>query len=119
MPSPLPDLPEIPPEVYESRDRGELVLFCGAGVSKNAGWPPFGELACWVEGEFGPAVDHEQVELDAKLFDAYLQLVEERVDGGTSHGCVGKFVRDMLREKQTDPDVHESVLVNDFETPDM
>lgn len=45
MPSPLPELPEIPPEVYESRDRGDLVLFSGAGASKNASRPLFGALA--------------------------------------------------------------------------
>jgi len=110
VPSPLPELPEIPPEVYESRDRGDLVLFCGAGVSKNAGCPTFGELACMVEDEFGPFGEQEQEELSRKQFDVYMQLVEDRLDAGAADGHLRRFVRDRLRRSAKTTAVHESIL---------
>jgi hypothetical protein len=39
------DGPSIPVELLEQRDRGNVVFFCGAGVSKPAGLPSFPELA--------------------------------------------------------------------------
>jgi hypothetical protein len=44
MPSFTTDGPEIPSEVLQALEDGELVFFCGAGVSKPAGLPLFGEL---------------------------------------------------------------------------
>jgi hypothetical protein len=41
----LADGPSIPVELLEQRDRGNVVFFCGAGVSKPAGLPSFSELA--------------------------------------------------------------------------
>lgn len=37
--------PSIPDALLEERDRGNVVFFCGAGVSKPAGLPSFHELA--------------------------------------------------------------------------
>jgi hypothetical protein len=39
------DGPSIPDELLEQRDRGNVVFFCGAGISKPAGLPGFAELA--------------------------------------------------------------------------
>jgi hypothetical protein len=39
------DGPSIPVELLEQRDKGNVVFFCGAGVSKPAGLPSFSELA--------------------------------------------------------------------------
>jgi NAD-dependent SIR2 family protein deacetylase len=44
MPSFTTDGPEIPIEVLQALEDGELVFFCGAGVSKPAGLPLFGGL---------------------------------------------------------------------------
>jgi hypothetical protein len=37
--------PDIPLDLLEARDQGEVVFFCGAGVSMPAGLPDFGRLA--------------------------------------------------------------------------
>ena len=37
--------PDLPPEVLQAQEEGELVLFCGAGISAPAGLPLFGEVA--------------------------------------------------------------------------
>jgi NAD-dependent SIR2 family protein deacetylase len=44
MPSFTTDGPDIPIEVLQALEDGDLVFFCGAGVSKPAGLPLFGEL---------------------------------------------------------------------------
>ena len=41
----LEDGPNIPDTLIEARDRGEVVFFCGAGISAPAGLPDFGGLA--------------------------------------------------------------------------
>lgn len=45
--------PDIPPELLEARDRGEVVFLCGAGVSMPAGLPSFRDLARNVVADLG------------------------------------------------------------------
>ena len=47
------DGPNIPDELLEARDRGNVVFLCGAGVSIPAGMPTFLELAKKVVDDFG------------------------------------------------------------------
>ena len=49
----LADGPNIPDELLEARDRGEVVFLCGAGVSYPAGMPTFLGLAQYVIQELG------------------------------------------------------------------
>lgn len=48
------DGPNIPDELLEQCDNGEVVFFCGAGVSKNEGLPDFAELTQQVLDHFSP-----------------------------------------------------------------
>lgn len=106
----LPELPEIPPEVYESRDRGDLVLFCGAGVSKNAGCPLFSELATLVKVAHGSSDPLEDRAHTDGQFDVYLQLVEQRLDEIASEGTLRKFVQKKLTRRPNRTSVHQSIL---------
>jgi hypothetical protein len=47
------DGPNIPEALLEDRDNGNVVFFCGAGVSRPAGLPGFAELAEQVVQELG------------------------------------------------------------------
>jgi hypothetical protein len=47
------DGPSIPEELLEDRDNGNVVFFCGAGISRPAGLPGFAELAEQVVQELG------------------------------------------------------------------
>lgn len=47
------DGPNIPSELLDARDNGEVVFFCGAGVSMPAGLPSFADLAKYVIGSLG------------------------------------------------------------------
>ena len=49
----IADGPNIPDELLEARDRGEVVFLCGAGVSYPAGMPSFLGLAKHVVQELG------------------------------------------------------------------
>jgi NAD-dependent SIR2 family protein deacetylase len=47
------DGPNIPERLLEDRDNGNVVFFCGAGVSQPAGLPGFARLAEEVVEELG------------------------------------------------------------------
>jgi hypothetical protein len=47
------DGPNIPSELLDARDNGEVVFFCGAGISMPAGLPSFASLAKDVIAELG------------------------------------------------------------------
>ena len=53
----VPDGPSIPDELLEQRDRGNVVFFCGAGVSMPAGLPNFTELTRRVMDALGTPQD--------------------------------------------------------------
>lgn len=113
MPSPpseLPDVPLIPAEVYESRDRGDLVLFCGAGVSVNAGRPTFAGLAGEVEKKFGPSAGEALAALRAKHFDQYFHLLERGRGNRAAVDRVRPFVQLLLQQTPRSLDVHKSIL---------
>ena len=81
MPSFITNGPDIPTEVLQALEDDKLVFFCGAGVSKPAGLPLFGELVSAIyEG-----VHEEMTALEKKAFqngehDRVLTLLERRVD---------------------------------------
>jgi hypothetical protein len=50
--------PDIPDELLEARDRGEVVFICGAGVSMPAGLPSFLTLAKQVVADLGVSQGH-------------------------------------------------------------
>lgn len=59
----LPNGLNIPDELLEARDRGNVVFLCGAGVSSPAGMPNFLELAKYVVEEQGAPQDAESRKL--------------------------------------------------------
>jgi hypothetical protein len=107
----------IPPEVYQSRDEGRLVLFCGAGVSVNAGCPTFDKLANAVASEFDKVDLLEDSAFDGNQFDRYLQYVEQRVDKASapyaqsrSSARVREFVAKQVSQHQPEVPLHEALL---------
>jgi NAD-dependent SIR2 family protein deacetylase len=53
----LPDGPSIPDELLESRDQGDVIFLCGAGISQPAGLPGFSKLARLVVDKLGTPSD--------------------------------------------------------------
>jgi hypothetical protein len=52
------DGPDIPDELLEARDRGEVIFVCGAGISMPAGLPSFLMLAKQVVADLGVSKGH-------------------------------------------------------------
>lgn len=60
------DGPSIPETLLEDRDNGNVVFFCGAGISRPAGLPGFIELAEQVLDELGPPPEAKAREMVAR-----------------------------------------------------
>lgn len=124
MPSFITDGPEIPIEVLQALEDGELVFFCGAGVSKPAGLPLFGELVCAIY----ESVHEEMTELEKKAFgngeyDRVLTLLERRVEDIQVRSAIATVFdrtfnenlnvhRDLLRLSKTRAGPHRLVTTN-------
>jgi NAD-dependent SIR2 family protein deacetylase len=80
--------PDLPEPLLRAQRAGDVMFVVGAGVSKNAGLPLFGELADRIYTRIGqgvPGTEHSiatAAELDAradKQYDRLLGLLERRV----------------------------------------
>ncbi len=97
--------PDLPPEVLQAQEEGELVLFCGAGVSKPAGLPLFGELVEKIYEELAEAPTHIEKRLCRQgLYDRALELLERR------EIKVREVLRGLLTKSAPDLRVHRALL---------
>jgi SIR2-like domain len=126
MPSFTTDGPDIPIEVLQALEDGELVFFCGSGVSKPAGLPLFGELVKAIY----ECVHEEMTELEKKAFkngeyDRVLTLLERRVDAIQVRSAIAtvfaqrfngnlEIHRDLLRLSRT-PAGHPRLVTTNFD----
>ena len=93
----IPDGPDIPIELLTAHERGEVVFFCGAGISKKAGLPLFSGLVdqiyenCCTYCAGKPFANDKKnivgahTEYAAYLhgqYDVVLNLLEQRLPGG-------------------------------------
>lgn len=74
----IADGPDIPTQVIEAHRDGNLLLFCGAGISVPAGLPTFARLVELVAAELGESLVAHQAELDSGQFDRILARLERR-----------------------------------------
>lgn len=66
----FPECPDIPSELIEARDAGEVIFFCGAGVSlARAGLPSFYRLTESVLTDLGAAKDSDAYRLFQHMLD--------------------------------------------------
>ena len=68
----LPEGPNIPDELLEERDSGNVVFLCGAGVSYPAGMPDFLGLAKYVIKELGTPQDAPSREMLSMWEDEHI-----------------------------------------------
>ena len=83
MPRLIPDGPDIPGELIQSQEAGEVVFFCGAGVSVPAGLPSFPSLVQRLYDvlKTSPSLS-EQRKIKQKDFAEALGALERRVTNG-------------------------------------
>jgi hypothetical protein len=79
----IPNGPDIPEALLEAHEEGNVVFFCGAGISYPAGLPTFSGLVKDVYRELNEAPDGTECEaLDSNKFDTTLGLLERRLPKG-------------------------------------
>ncbi len=72
--------PHIPDELIEELEEGNVVVFAGAGVSKNIGLPLFDELVSQVYEELNqPKGDDEKEEFEFRNYERVLGLLERKI----------------------------------------
>lgn len=100
--------PDIPLEVLEAQESGNLVFFCGAGISYPAGLPNFGKLVSDVYDELSiPPNNLEKKSIKDYQYDRALSLLENRV----RKGDVRKAITGILSlDSNADLSTHKAIL---------
>jgi NAD-dependent SIR2 family protein deacetylase len=75
--------PEIPDTLLQAHEEGQVVFFCGAGISYPAGLPGFKGLALKLYDGLGTSpTEVEQAALKGGQHDTAIGLLEGRIVGG-------------------------------------
>lgn len=90
--------PDIPDALLQAHEEGQVVFFCGAGISYPAGLPDFGGLVDKIYRLNGTApTDIEREAYKREQFDATLDLLERRLPG--QRLAVRRALADALKPK--------------------
>ena len=114
----LPDGPNIPDELLEERDNGNVVFLCGAGVSYLAGMPDFLGLTRYMVEELGTPEDapsrtilsrwdDESVPADARPLDQIFNLLQQEYAAGEIDYLIAKRLK---TRRGTSIAAHETIL---------
>lgn len=80
---PIPNGPEIPDLLLQAHEEGNVVFFCGAGISYPAGLPGFSGLVTGLFSALGVTPSAvQQAALKKKQFDTAIGLLEQDMMGG-------------------------------------
>ena len=111
----LPNGLNIPDELLEARDQGNVVFLCGAGVSYPAGMPDFLELAKYVVEELGAPQDapsrkmlsmwdNEDVPEDARpSLDQIFNLLQQEYTAGEIDYLIAKRLKTKPKKLSENP----------------
>ena len=109
MPRLIPDGPDIPGELIQKQEAGEMVFFCGAGISVPTGLPRFrGLIQQLYESLNISRTSKEQKLFDQEKFDEVLDLVESRVTGNAMRSEVARLLS--IAPKPGSLRLHQSLL---------
>ena len=104
--------PDIPDALVDAHETGQVVFFCGAGISYPAGLPGFKELVDQVYELSGTTLNSlEQENFRSNRFDTVLDLLERRLPGGrlALRRTLAKALKPKLRRKGA-TETHEALL---------
>lgn len=103
--------PSIPDELLEQRDRGNVVFFCGAGVSMPAGLPNFPKLTERVMQALGTPPDAPSRRLFEQSGEVNLDQVFNRLNEEYPRDEVERTVsRILATPRKTKSDAHSIIL---------
>ncbi len=104
--------PDVPERLVQAQEEGNVVFFCGAGVSYPAGLPDFKGLVKALYSELGESFDAvEQTAFKENRFDSVVYLLERRV--GSRAVVRAKLWKILTGINLTDPrstETHRSLL---------
>lgn len=75
----IPDGPDIPERLLQLHEDGEVVFFCGAGISMSAGLPNFECLVRRLREHFHPQSNLVGVAVKERRLDTAIGLIESEV----------------------------------------
>lgn len=109
MPKLIPNGPDIPSLLLQKEENGEVVFFCGAGISLYTGLPDFETLVKMIYAELRQSPDKEEARLlGTRSFDEVLGRLEKRLSDGVLRSAVAQIFA-----SQPTPDslaLHEALL---------
>ncbi len=100
--------PDIPLKLQKSQESAELVIFCGAGISCQAGLPTFRTLIKNIYSSL-----HEEMKGAEKkyfklgAYDAVLELLEDRIEGDIVRKNI---IEQMTMQPNADLSTHKAIL---------
>ena len=95
------DGPDVPEVLLEAHEDGEVVFFCGAGISYPAKLPGFKGLVEGLYDRLAVVPDAEQqAAMDSEQFDTAVALLEQKHPGGRQQ--VREELGKILKPKSTD-----------------
>lgn len=106
--------PDIPDALLQAHEEGQVVFFCGAGISYPARLPGFAKLVSSVYTALAVtpnAVQHAAIK--AGQFDTAIGLLEADIVGGRKEASVRKAIADILKPDLSAPNAsatHEALL---------
>lgn len=104
--------PDVPDRLIQAQEDGNVVFFCGAGISYPAGLPDFKGLVDELYVKLGETPNPEEsTAYDEKRFDAVIGLLERRV---ANRDWVRGFIADILQPDFTRKgatDTHQALLL--------
>ncbi len=104
--------PDIPNAFLQAHEDGQIVFFCGAGVSYPADLPGFSDLVCKIYKNLGTTFEPiEEEAFKNKQFDTTLHLLERRAPGHLRavREALFKALQPKLRRKGAS-DTHAALL---------
>lgn len=112
MPELIPDGVDIPIELREELEEGNVIFFCGAGVSKPSGLPLFNELAEQVIEELAIEKNPLLTEaFDSKNYDKVFNLLERPEAESVEPKVLREIVAKKLKAKRNaDISPHTTLL---------
>ena len=101
----------MPDELLRLHEEGEVVFFCGAGISMGAGLPDFKGLVkrVWKEVGYNPSLEEKRLNLDGRC-DVALELLGNKLNDAITMRNGVATVLSRYREKNGYDRVHKALL---------
>ncbi|MFZ5564360.1 MAG: SIR2 family protein, partial [Thermodesulfobacteriota bacterium] len=112
MPAFITNGPDIPERLLQAHEEGNVVFFCGSGISYPAGLPDFGGLVKAIYDQVGVCPnDVQHAAIKTGRYDTAVGLLEDDIAGGREK--VRKAISEILTPDFTKPKsmaTHEALL---------